>query len=152
MEMNTLDIQKVMSLLPHRYPMLLVDKVKDIEGAESAIGIKNVTINEEIFNGHFPGHPIFPGVFILEALAQTAGLIVMNQMEAKAQDILIYFMSMDNVKFRKPVMPGDQLELHVKKIQSRAHVWKYQGYAKVDGKIHAEAQLTAMISDRSEAA
>lgn len=152
MEMNTLDIQKVMSLLPHRYPMLLVDKVKDIEGAESAIGIKNVTINEEVFNGHFPGHPIFPGVFILEALAQTAGLIVMNQMEAKAQDILIYFMSMDNVKFRKPVMPGDQLELHVKKIQSRAHVWKYQGYAKVDGKIHAEAQLTAMISDRSEAA
>ena len=143
------DIMKVMSCLPHRYPFLMVDKIKDIDGVESAIGIKNVTFNEPHFLGHFPGNPIMPGVLIIEGMAQTAGTIcVINGGMPEAQ--VVYFMTIDKCKFRKPVVPGDQLEYHVKLIKRRGNIWKFQGTGIVDGAKVAEAEISAMIVGESE--
>ena len=147
-ETDVLDVNRIMGLIPHRYPFLLVDKVKDIVKSKSAVGIKNVTINEELFQGHFPGHPIFPGVLIIEAMAQTAGTLVVYSMGAEAENKLVYFMTIDEARFRKPVKPGDQLQIHVEVERNRGAVWKFKGEAKVDGVLCAEATFSAMIVDR----
>lgn len=150
-ELQTADIMRVMQLLPHRYPMLLIDRIVEIDGDKSAIGIKNVTINEPHFQGHFPEMPVMPGVLIVEAMAQTAGAVVMNNMGAVADTKTVYFMTIDGARFRKPVVPGDVLELHVSMIRSRGPVWKYSGKAMVDGTLVAEAEFSAMIADRDAA-
>ena len=139
------DIKRIVKLIPHRYPMLLVDKVIDMHGDEKAIGIKNVTINEPFFQGHFPTEPVMPGVLIVEAMAQTAAVLVMSSFGTEAENKLVFFMSIDGVRFRRPVVPGDRLELHVEKLQSRANVWKFSGKGVVDGKVAAEATFAAMI-------
>lgn len=144
-ELGSADIKQIMELLPHRYPFLLVDKIVDIDGDTSATGIKNVTINEPFFQGHFPGNPVMPGVLIIEAMAQTAGVICILDGGEAAEASLVYFMSIDKARFRKPVVPGDQLHIHVKQIRKRGPVWKFQGQAKVDGKVVSEAEITAMI-------
>lgn len=146
--MGIADIMRVMELLPHRYPMLLIDRIIDIDGDKSAVGIKNVTINEPHFQGHFPELPVMPGVLIIEAMAQTAGAVVMNNMDARADTKTVYFMTIDGARFRKPVVPGDVLELHVEMIRSRGPVWKYSGKAKVGDTLVAEAEFSAMIADR----
>ena len=142
------DILEVMKLLPHRYPFLLIDKIIDIDADNSATGIKNVTVNEPHFTGHFPDRPIMPGVLIVEAMAQTAAVLVVSTFGAGSEGKLVYFMSIDGARFRRPVVPGDRLELHVEKVQSRANVWKFSGKAMVDGKLAAEATFAAMIRDR----
>lgn len=151
---NTLasaDIAKILQLLPHRYPFLLIDKMIDIDRDESGIGIKNVTMNEPFFQGHFPQYPVMPGVLIIEAMAQTAGaMCILNSGHTNIPHI-VYFMSIDKAKFRKPVVPGDQLRLHVKKIRSRGPVWRFGCEAKVDGALVAEAEISAMIVDPREA-
>ncbi len=149
-DLATADINKVMELLPHRYPMLLIDKIRDMDGCESAVGVKNVTINDPYFQGHFPGHPVFPGVLIVEAMAQTAGALVIHGTSGDAGSKVVYFMAIDKAKFRKPVVPGDQLELHVSKLQNRGPVWKFRGIAKVDGAVVAEADYAAMIRDSED--
>lgn len=142
--MRTLTLQDIKELIPHRYPMLLIDRVI-LNDADSGVGIKAVSGNEPFFQGHFPSKPIMPGVLIVEAMAQTAGVIVMSKVSSQSQqNTLVYFMSIDNVKFRKPVTPGDLLELRVQKIQSRANVWKFSGHAYVGDYLHAEAEFTAM--------
>ena len=142
-----LDTARIMELLPHRYPFLLIDKVRDIVSGESAVGIKNVTINEPFFPGHFPGHPVMPGVLIVESMAQTAAAMVVVSMDDDPDGTLVYFMAIDNARFRKPVVPGDVLEIHVTKTQKRGSVWKFEGIAKVDDAVVAEAKFTAMIVD-----
>ncbi|MDX2142424.1 MAG: 3-hydroxyacyl-ACP dehydratase FabZ [Rhodospirillaceae bacterium] len=144
---TTIDIQRILSLIPHRYPFLLVDRVVDMVPGESAVGIKNVTINEPFFQGHFPGRPVMPGVLIVEAMAQTAAVVVMEQLGASAVGKLVYFMSIENARFRKPVVPGDQLRIAVRKERARMSVWKFTAEASVDGAIVAEATYTAMIAD-----
>ncbi len=144
------DINRVMQLLPHRYPMLLIDQIKDMDGCDSAVGIKNVTINEPFFPGHFPGHPVMPGVMIVEAMAQTAGALVIHSMGGDASNKVVYFMSIEKAKFRKIVEPGDRLELHVTKLQNRRAVWKFRGIGKVDGQVVAEADFVAMIRNTDE--
>jgi len=141
------DILKIMSLLPHRYPFLLVDKVEQIDGDESAVGIKNVTVNEPHFLGHFPSQPVMPGVLIIEAMAQTAGVICILSTAGNSPS-LVYFMTIDNGKFRKPVVPGDRLEIHVRKQKKRGNIWRYACEAKVDGVVVAEAEITAMMSPK----
>jgi 3-hydroxyacyl-[acyl-carrier-protein] dehydratase len=146
----TADIELIMKLLPHRYPFLLLDRIIEMDRDESAIGIKNVTMNEQFFQGHFPGYPVMPGVLIIEALAQTAGALCVHNAGLREIPQIVYFMGIDNAKFRKPVVPGDQLHLHVKKIRSRGPVWRFSGQAKVDGKVAAEAEISAMIVDRTD--
>jgi 3-hydroxyacyl-[acyl-carrier-protein] dehydratase len=146
----TLDILQIQAFLPHRYPFLLVDKVLEIETNKKIIAVKNVTFNEPHFLGHFPDHPIMPGVLIIEALAQAGALMVTCNEDFKAEEKLVYFMSIDNAKFRKPVIPGDVLELHVEVIQNRGNVWKLSAIAKVEGSKVAEAQLCAMIVDKEK--
>ncbi|HEV2678501.1 MAG TPA: 3-hydroxyacyl-ACP dehydratase FabZ [Aliidongia sp.] len=141
-----LDILQIMELLPHRYPFLLIDKLVELVPNESAIGIKNVTVNEPFFQGHFPGRPIMPGVLIIEAMAQTAACVVVQAMP-KSDKRLVYFMSVENARFRKPVVPGDQLRIHVKKERNRGNVWRFAGEARVEGQLMAEATYTAMIVD-----
>lgn len=147
---NTSDIMKVLDttaikkLIPHRYPMLLIDRVMITSQAEG-VGIKAVTANEPFFQGHFPDKPIMPGVLIVEAMAQTAGVIVMAGMQEQTPQKLVYFMSIEEAKFRKPVVPGDVLEMKIEKIQSRVNVWKFAGKAMVQGQVHAEGTFTAMI-------
>lgn len=143
-ELGTADILEVLSLLPHRYPFLMVDKVIGIKNDEAGIGIKNVTFNEPHFQGHFPAEPVMPGVLIVEAMAQTAGVLCIIG-EGRDQPSLVYMMTVDNAKFRKPVRPGDVLELHMKKERQRANVWRFHGDAIVDGKIVAQADVSAMI-------
>jgi 3-hydroxyacyl-[acyl-carrier-protein] dehydratase len=143
--LSALDITGLMRLLPHRYPFLLVDRIHSIDGDESAIGIKNVTVNEPHFTGHFPGQPVMPGVLIIEALAQTAGAICLHKF-AGGKPFLVYFMTIDNAKFRRPVVPGDQLELRVRKLKNRGNIWKYACEATVDGTKVAEAEITAMMT------
>jgi 3-hydroxyacyl-[acyl-carrier-protein] dehydratase len=148
--LSALDITGLMRLLPHRYPFLLVDRIHSIDGDESAIGVKNVTVNEPHFTGHFPGQPVMPGVLIIEALAQTAGAICLHKF-ANGKPFLVYFMTIDNAKFRRPVMPGDQLELHVRKLKNRGNIWKYACEAIVDGTKVAEAEITAMMTPADSA-
>jgi 3-hydroxyacyl-[acyl-carrier-protein] dehydratase len=146
--LQSADIQKLLSILPHRYPFLLIDKIIDIDGDNSATGIKNVTINEPHFTGHFPGNPIMPGVLIIEAMAQTAGAISIMSNGFDTPSI-VYFMTIDNAKFRKPVVPGDRLEIHVTKIKRRGNLSKYACVASVDGAKVAEAEVTAMIMNEA---
>ncbi|NIJ42716.1 3-hydroxyacyl-[acyl-carrier-protein] dehydratase [Parvibaculum indicum] len=148
---DSADINRVMELLPHRYPMLMIDRIVDMKDDEFAIGIKSVTNNEPFFQGHFPGNPVMPGVLIVEAMAQTAGALVINSLGTEGSNQLVYFMTVDKARFRKPVVPGDRLEIHVTKIRSRGAVWKYHGEGKVDGVLVAEADFGAMIVDRAKA-
>ncbi|MBD1548867.1 3-hydroxyacyl-ACP dehydratase FabZ [Roseibium aggregatum] len=146
-ELGSADIMRIMEMLPHRYPFLLVDKIIEIDGDNSAIGIKNVTINEPHFTGHFPGQPVMPGVLLIEAMAQTAGAICVDSRGDGSPPQLVYFMTIDNAKFRKPVIPGDQVHFHVQKIKQRSNIWKFQAVAKVDGAKVAEAEISAMLVD-----
>lgn len=145
-KLDSADIYRVMELLPHRYPMLMIDRIIEMKGDESAIGIKNVTNNEPFFQGHFPGHPVMPGVLIVEAMAQTAGALVINHLGTSGSNQLVYFMTVDRARFRKPVLPGDVLHVHVTKLQSRGTVWKYHGEGRVNGQLVAECDLGAMIA------
>jgi len=140
-ELNGFDIQEIMALLPHRYPMLLVDKVVDYEAGKYLHAIKNVTANEPIFTGHFPGQPIFPGVMILEAMAQATGLLGFKTTEGRADNELYLFAAIDNARFKQPVYPGDTMHLHVDFIKERRNLWKFYGEAKVDGKVVCTAEL-----------
>lgn len=141
------DIQRLMDLLPHRYPFLLVDRIKDVMRDESGIGIKNVTANEPQFTGHFPDRPIFPGVLLVEGMAQTAGAMCVAARTGAKKPKAVYFMTIDNVKFRKPVIPGDTVEYHVQKTNQRRNMWWYRCQAIVDGQKVAEADLSAMLLD-----
>ncbi|MBL8675712.1 MAG: 3-hydroxyacyl-ACP dehydratase FabZ [Rhodospirillales bacterium] len=145
--LDSLDILRIVRMIPHRYPMLLVDRVVDIRHGESCVGIKNVTINEPFFQGHFPAAPVMPGVLIVESMAQTAAVLVVQTLGPEAEGKLVYFMSIDGARFRRPVTPGDRMEVHVRKLQSRQSVWKFEGKAVVDGKVVAEATFAAMIRD-----
>lgn len=145
--LDHLDILRIMELIPHRYPFLLIDRIIDIVPGESCTGIKNVTYNEPHFMGHFPKQPVMPGVLIIEAMAQTAGALVVHSAGSSAANKLVYFLMADNCRFRKPVVPGDQLHIHVVRQQRRGNVWKFQGEAKVDGVLVAEGTYAAMIVD-----
>ena len=147
-ESRVIEIGEIMDMIPHRYPFLLIDKVTDIVPGESAIGIKNVTMNEPFFQGHFPGHPIMPGVLIIEAMAQTSAILVIETTGNRAGNV-VYFMTVDQARFRKPITPGDQVELHVTKQRNRGNVWKFSGEARVDGKLMAQAVYSAMIVDQN---
>jgi len=140
------DIAQIMEAIPHRYPFLLVDKIVDVEKGETAVGIKNVTINEPFFPGHFPQKPVMPGVLILEAMAQTAGVLAVDFLGADAKGKVVYFMGIDGAKFRQPVVPGDQLRLKVTKTRGGGAVWKFDAEATVDGTVVAQAKLTAMLA------
>ncbi|MBT3238713.1 MAG: 3-hydroxyacyl-ACP dehydratase FabZ [Rhodospirillaceae bacterium] len=144
---NEIDIVRVMEMIPHRYPFLMIDRVVDVVPDESAVGIKNVTINEPFFQGHFPGHPVFPGVLIIESMAQTAAVLVVKTMGAEAEGKLVYFMSVDQARFRKPVTPGDTMNIIVEKVRNRGNVWKFKGKAMVGDTLMAEATFSAMIVD-----
>jgi len=141
-----MDIKDIQKLLPHRYPFLLVDRIIELVPATKAVGIKNVTMNEEFFRGHFPDQPIMPGVLIIEALAQVAAILAFKTGGDAGK--AVYFMSIERAKFRKPVVPGDQLRLDVSILQHRGSVWKFSGNALVEDKIAAEAEFTAMVADR----
>ncbi|MFU0504584.1 3-hydroxyacyl-ACP dehydratase FabZ [Pseudaminobacter sp. NGMCC 1.201702] len=143
--LEAVDIMGLMKLLPHRYPFLLVDRIIDIDADNSAIGIKNVSINEPHFQGHFPEQPVMPGVLIIEAMAQTAGAICIRSQETESPS-LVYFMTIDNAKFRRPVVPGDRLHIHVNKLKKRGNIWRFACEAKVDGAKAAEAEISAMMS------
>lgn len=142
-----IDITRIMQMLPHRYPFLLIDRLLEVNGEESGVALKNVTINEPFFQGHFPGRPVMPGVLQIEAMAQTAGAIVMANMGSEVAGKLVFFMSIDKARFRKPVVPGDQLHFHAKLVQKRPPVWKYWVEAHVDGKKVSEAEIGAMLMD-----
>ncbi len=141
------DIRGVMAALPHRFPMLLVDRVEELIVDQSVVAVKAVTINEPFFAGHFPGRPIMPGVLIIEALAQAAGILAVESLGLSGSGKLVYFMAIDGAKFRTPVEPGCLLHLHVEFVQKRSSVCKFAGRALVDGKLAAEANFTAMIAD-----
>ena len=141
------DIQRILSALPHRYPFLMVDRIIDIRGDQSAIGIKNVTANEPQFLGHFPNNPVFPGVLLIEGMAQTAGAICIMAKNLVGRPQVVYFMTIDKAKFRKPVVPGDTVEYHVTKLNQRRTMWWFRGEAKVAGQLVAEAEVGAMTAD-----
>ncbi len=143
----TIDIARIISMIPHRYPFLLVDRLLDVVPNNRAVGLKNVTINEPFFQGHFPNQPVMPGVLIIEAMAQTAAVLVVETLGKDAEGKIVYFMIVENARFRKPVGPGDQLCLEVSKIRNRGNVWKFKGEATVDGVVVAEATFAAMIMD-----
>ena len=147
-EFEDIDVVRIMEMIPHRYPLLLVDRIIQFEEGKSATGLKNVTMNEPHFMGHFPGAPIMPGVLIVEAMAQTSAIMVVQTLGEEAEGKLVYFMTIDEARFRKPVVPGDSLHLHVEAIRARGAVWKFKGTAKVDGKLCAEATFSAMIMDK----
>ena len=143
--LESFDIQRLLKSLPHRYPFLLVDRIVDARGDESGVGIKNVTVNEPHFQGHFPGRPVMPGVLLLEAMAQTAGaLCVASQADSGAPSV-VYLMTIDKAKFRKPVAPGDQVRLHMTRIAKKRNMWWFRGEAKVDGALVCEAEISAML-------
>ena len=139
------NIEKIVNMIPHRYPMLLIDKVEDLILGESATGIKNVTANENFFTGHFPSKMVMPGVLMIESMAQTCAVLVIETLGKSAEGSLVYFMSVDGAKFRKPVIPGDQLKFHVEKIKNRAKVWKFQCKGYVEDELVSEAVISAMI-------
>ena len=139
------NIEKIVNMIPHRYPMLLIDKVEDLILGESATGIKNVTANENFFTGHFPSKMVMPGVLMIESMAQTCAVLVIETLGKTAEGSLVYFMSVDGAKFRKPVIPGDQLKFHVEKIKNRANVWKFQCKGYVEDELVSEAVISAMI-------
>jgi len=143
-----IDIAGILRMLPHRYPFIMVDRIVDFVPGESAVGVKNVSINEPYFQGHFPNNPVMPGVLIIEAMAQTAATLVVKTVGAEAEGKLVYFMSVENARFRKPVFPGDTMHIHVTKQHNRGAVWKFIATAKVDGRLVAEARYTAMILDK----
>lgn len=145
----TVDIARILHAIPHRYPFLMIDRVVDVVPDRSAIGVKNVSVNESFFQGHFPGHPVMPGVLIIESMAQTAAVLVVETLGPDAAGKLVYFMSIEAAKFRRPVQPGDQLRIHVTKDRSRGNVWKFNAVARVDGVSVAEATYAAMIMDRA---
>ncbi|MCB2101779.1 MAG: 3-hydroxyacyl-ACP dehydratase FabZ [Rhodobacterales bacterium] len=147
-ESMTIDILRIMDMIPHRYPFLMIDKITDVVLGESAVGIKNVTINEPFFQGHFPGQPIMPGVLIIEAMAQTAAVLVVETLGKESEGNLVYFMSVDSARFRKPVVPGDRLEIKVQKKQSRGRVWKFAAEVYADGVLKADATYAAMIAGK----
>ena len=140
-------IQRIMEMIPHRHPFLMIDKVVDVVANQRATGIKNVSINENYFRGHFPARPVMPGVLIIEAMAQTAAVLVVHTLGPEAEGKLVYFMSVDNARFRRPVFPGDRLDVHVTKQRNRGNVWKFEGQAKVGDNVMAEAVFAAMILD-----
>ena len=144
---KTVDLLEIMELIPHRYPFLMIDRVEDIRADVSAVGVKNVTINEPFFQGHFPERPIMPGVLIIEAMAQTAAVLVVETLERAAAGKLVYFMTIDMARFRKPVVPGDTLRILVSKLRNRRNVWKFRGEARVGSKLVADATFSAMIVD-----
>ncbi|QFT62913.1 3-hydroxyacyl-ACP dehydratase FabZ [Roseivivax sp. THAF30] len=146
-DLKRADIQLIQRILPHRYPFLLVDRVEEIDGYSSAVGIKNVTMNEPHFQGHFPGTPIMPGVTIVEAMAQTAGVMVGTALDLADKNMLIYFMGIDGCKFRRKVVPGDQLRMRLETVRGKpgGKVWKFKGQATVEGEMAAEAEFTAMM-------
>jgi 3-hydroxyacyl-[acyl-carrier-protein] dehydratase len=143
----TIDIERIMQMIPHRYPFLMIDRVVEVVPDTTAVGIKNVSINEPYFQGHFPQRPVMPGVLIIEAMAQTSAVLVVHSLGTAAEGKLVYFMSIDSARFRRPVMPGDQLRIHVTKERSRANVWRFSGKAKVNDTLVAEATYAAMIMD-----
>ena len=144
-ELVSVDIQRILEMIPHRYPFLLVDRVRDIDGTASAVGIKNVSFNEPHFQGHFPGAPIMPGVTIIEAMAQTAAVMVGVGQNLADTGFLVYFMGIESAKFRRKVVPGDVLEMHVTTKRGGGKVWKFSGRAEVDGELACEAEFTAMM-------
>ena len=143
-----IEVERIMQMIPHRYPFLMIDRVVDVMPDRSAVGIKNVSINEYFFQGHFPGHAVMPGVLLIEAMAQTAAVFVVHTLGPAAEGKLVYFMSIDHAKFRRPVVPGDQLRVHVTKERNRGPVWKLRGEVKVNGITVADAAFSAMIRDR----
>ena len=149
--MDDIDIERIMRMIPHRYPFLMIDRVRGLTPNVRAIGVKNVSINEPFFQGHFPSRPIMPGVLIVEAMAQTAAVLVVESLQLIDQGKLVYFMTVDNTRFRKPVIPGDVVELHVDIVRSRGAVWKFRGIAKVGETICAQCDFSAMIVDPPEA-
>lgn len=142
-----IDVERIMEMIPHRYPFLMIDRVIDVVPNVKATGVKNVTVNENYFAGHFPERPVMPGVLIIEAMAQTAAVLVVHTLGPDAEGKLVYFMSVDGARFRKPVRPGDQLHVAVTKERNRGNVWKFAGRATVDGNLVAEATYAAMIMD-----
>jgi beta-hydroxyacyl-ACP dehydratase FabZ len=143
-------IDEILKILPHRYPFLLVDRILELEAGKRVVGIKNVTFNEEFFQGHFPGKPVMPGVLQLEAMAQAGALLAYEGAPFDPSQKVIYLMSFDAVKFRRPVVPGDRLDLHVRIERQKGAIWRLAGEAKVDGQPASEAQMMAMIADRKE--
>ncbi len=144
-----LDINQIMELLPHRYPFLLIDRILEFEAGKRIVGLKNVTMNEPFFQGHFPGHPIMPGVLLLEAMAQTGGVLAMKSIPAEdVKKKVLYFMSIDKAKFRKPVIPGDQLRFEIDVIRQRSNVMSLKAQALVDGAVVAESEMMAMVVDK----
>ena len=145
---DQIDIMRIMELIPHRFPFLMIDRVVDLVPYESATGIKNVSINEPYFQGHFPTQAVMPGVLVIESMAQTAGIVVIHSMGVEAEGKLVYFMLIDSARFRRPIFPGDQIQVKVKKLRRRGNVWKFRGEAIVDGKLAAEAVFSAKIMDQ----
>jgi len=145
-DLPSADIAMIQRMIPHRYPFLFVDHVREIRSGESAVGLKNVTFNEPHFQGHFPAKPVMPGVTIIEAMAQTAGVLISYTLDLIDKEPLVFFMTLDKCRFRQMVVPGDQLELHVKVLRGRGKIWKFWGEGIVNGKIAAEGEFSAMIS------
>jgi 3-hydroxyacyl-[acyl-carrier-protein] dehydratase len=144
---DSLDIQQILQLLPHRYPFLLVDRIEQIRGDESCVGIKNVSVNEPFFSGHFPGRPVMPAVLLLEGMAQSAGAICARSLQRDRAPQSVYFITIDKAKFRRPVIPGDRVEYHMQRLARRRNMWWFRGEAKVNGQIACEAELGAMIAE-----
>ncbi|WP_424926705.1 3-hydroxyacyl-ACP dehydratase FabZ [Amaricoccus tamworthensis] len=150
-DLKQYDVLEIKRMIPHRYPFLMIDRVLNVEPWKTAVGIKNVTSNEPHFEGHFPVRPVMPGVLIVEAMAQTAAVLVVDTLDLIDTNRLVYFMNIDQAKFRKPVVPGDQVELHVEVVRGKTKIWKFNGTAIVDGTVCAEACFTAMIMSPDEA-